>query len=163
MAGSQRGDLFDPANEECVGGYHKPTSSHLEQGCERHFDVAISARIQDLQVHTERARCLLQVSRLRLCTGIGRVDEGGHDSLREISSWSNSSCFGPTSPLNAVTPVTLPPGRLRLATRPNCTGSKLVVKTTGIVVVAALAASADGTPPVAAMTLTPRRTRSAEG
>ena len=39
-------------------------------------------------------------------------------------------------------PVTLPPGRLRLATRPCLTGSAPLAKTIGIVVVAALAASA---------------------
>ena len=40
--------------------------------------------------------------------------------------------------------MTLPPGRLRLATRPSLTGSSPVVKTMGIVVVAALAAGAAG-------------------
>ena len=42
-----------------------------------------------------------------------------------------------------LTPVTLPPGRLRLATRPSLTGSLPVAKTIGIVVVAALAAIAE--------------------
>jgi hypothetical protein len=46
-------------------------------------------------------------------------------------------------------PVTLPPGRLKLATRPASTGSPPAVKTIGIVVVAALAADAEtGPPPV---------------
>src|ERR1700736_6625785 len=56
------------------------------------------------------------------------------------------------------TPVTLPPGRLRLATRPSLTGSAPVMKRIGIVDVAALAASTDGSPPVAAITDTCRRT-----
>jgi hypothetical protein len=43
-----------------------------------------------------------------------------------------------------------PPGRLRLATRPALTASSPVVKTTGIVVVTALAARAETVPPVAA-------------
>ena len=38
--------------------------------------------------------------------------------------------------------MTLPPGRLRLATRPSLTGSPPIVKTIGMVAVAALAASA---------------------
>ena len=42
-----------------------------------------------------------------------------------------------------LTPVTLAPGRLRLATRPMPTGSPPVVKTIGIVLVAALAANAE--------------------
>ena len=49
--------------------------------------------------------------------------------------------FGATSTLNCVTPVTLPPGRLRLGTRPSWTGSPPVSKTIGIVVVAAFAAA----------------------
>ena len=56
-----------------------------------------------------------------------------------ISSRASSSRFAPTSTFNWVTPVTLPPGRLRLPTRPRWTGSLLVVKTMEIVLVAALA------------------------
>ena len=43
-----------------------------------------------------------------------------------------------------LTPVALPPGWLKLATRPKVTGSPPVVKTIGIVGVAALAARGDG-------------------
>ena len=56
------------------------------------------------------------------------------------SSCSTSSRFGATSTPNWVTPVTLPPGRLRLATSPIWTGSLPVSNTIGIVVVAAFAA-----------------------
>ena len=49
--------------------------------------------------------------------------------------------------------MTLPPGRLRLATRPSWTGSPPVSKTIGMVVVAAFAASAAGVL-VAAITAT---------
>src|SRR5215470_12550934 len=63
------------------------------------------------------------------------------------SSCSISSCFCPSSRKNMLTPVTLPPGRLRLATRPAPTGSPPLLKTIGIVCVAALAASAAGSPP----------------
>ena len=59
------------------------------------------------------------------------------------TSWRNSSSrFAPNTPAKKTTPVTLPPGRLRLATRPSLTGSLPVAKTIGTVVVAALAASA---------------------
>jgi hypothetical protein len=57
------------------------------------------------------------------------------------ASCSSSSRFGPSSTFKAVMPVRLPPGRLRLATRPDWTGSALVEKTIGIVAVAALAAN----------------------
>jgi hypothetical protein len=72
-----------------------------------------------------------------------------------ISSRTSSSRFGPISTFNWVAPVTLPPGRLKLATRPTSTGLVAVVKTVGTVVVAALAASAAGVV-VAASTATGR-------
>ncbi len=60
------------------------------------------------------------------------------------TSWrSSSSRFAPNTPPKKLTPVTLPPGRLRLATRPFVTGSPPLPNTIGIVVVAALAARAD--------------------
>jgi hypothetical protein len=60
-----------------------------------------------------------------------------------------------------VTPVTLPPRLLRLATRPSSTGLPPPVNTIGIVVVAALAASLTLHPPVAAIAATRRPTNSA--
>src|SRR5262249_50030213 len=55
----------------------------------------------------------------------------------------NSSSRLPASSLrNRVTPVALPPGRLRLATRPISTGSPPLRKTIGMVEVATLAAYA---------------------
>jgi hypothetical protein len=59
-----------------------------------------------------------------------------------------------------VTPVTLPPGRLRLATSPTSTGSAPVPKTIGISPVAALAASAEAVPPAVTRTATRSRTNS---
>src|SRR5262249_36565931 len=46
--------------------------------------------------------------------------------------------------VNMLTPVALPPGRLKLATRPYWTGSDPLVNTMGIVAVAAFAAEAGG-------------------
>ncbi len=58
-------------------------------------------------------------------------------------------------------PVTFPPGRARLATSPDATGSLPLVKTIGIVCVAAMAARTTGAPPVATITATRFATRSA--
>jgi hypothetical protein len=52
---------------------------------------------------------------------------------------SNSNRLLPSSPVIKTTPVTLPPGRAKLVTRPSLTGSLPVVKTIGIVAVAAMA------------------------
>ena len=58
-----------------------------------------------------------------------------------------------------VTPVTLPPGRFILATRPALTGSIPMRNRTGNVVVAALAARADIMPPLATINAGRRLTR----
>src|SRR5262245_17186935 len=64
------------------------------------------------------------------------------------NSQSNSNRFAASAVTRKDTPVTLPPGRLRLETRPSSTGSAPVANTIGIVAVAALAASAAGGPNV---------------
>ena len=66
----------------------------------------------------------------------------------------HSSRFATSREVNMLTSVTLLPGRLRLATSPTSTGSLPVMKTIGIVAVAALAANAGGLPPVAKITAT---------
>ena len=50
----------------------------------------------------------------------------------------------PSNEVYSHTPVTLPPGRFRLSTRPSLTGSLLHVNTMGIVDVADLAANGGG-------------------
>jgi hypothetical protein len=75
--------------------------------------------------------------------------------------FSISSRFGPSIVPNPVTPVILPPGRFKLATSPKATGSTPTKKTIGMVLLAAFAASAVGTPFIAAMTATLRATNSA--
>src|SRR6516165_4965932 len=56
------------------------------------------------------------------------------------NSCNSASPLAPSSPANALKPVRLPPGRLRLATSPNCTGSLAIPNTIGMLVVAALTA-----------------------
>jgi MFS family permease len=76
-------------------------------------------------------------------------------------SLCNSSRFSVSSEAKKVAPVTLPPGRLRLVTRPATTGSATTAKTIGMVAVAAFAASTAGVPLIAPITATLRRTSSA--
>jgi hypothetical protein len=61
------------------------------------------------------------------------------------SSRNRPSCFAPSSAWKECTPVALPPGRARPATRPSLTGSPAALNTIGTVAVAALAATAAGT------------------
>jgi hypothetical protein len=76
------------------------------------------------------------------------------------NSRSNCNSFGPSSTVKLAMPVRFAPGLLRLATRPNATGSPPETKTIGMVAVAAFAAKAAVVLP-AAITATRRRTRSA--
>ena len=64
------------------------------------------------------------------------TEEGAKVVAAGINSCASSSRFGPISTFSWLTPVMLPPGRLKFETRPNCTGSLAVVKTRGIVSVA---------------------------
>src|SRR5262245_19820044 len=70
------------------------------------------------------------------------------------SSRNNSRRFAPSGPLIVVTPVALKPGRLRLATRPDLTGSEDVWKTIGILLVAPFATRAGTSPPATKITAT---------
>jgi len=79
-----------------------------------------------------------------------------------ISSRAKSSRLVTKAVPKKLTPVMLPPGRLRLGTNPGAIGSPPIANTIGMLVVAAFAASAAGVPPIAAITATFRRTRSAD-
>ena len=76
------------------------------------------------------------------------------------SSRSSSTRFAATAVCSIPMPVAFFPGWLRDATRPIATGSLPMLKTIGIVCVAALAASAEEEPLGIAITETRRRTRS---
>jgi hypothetical protein len=43
-------ELFQPATEEWIGADHERASLQLDQGCENRVEVAISARIQDMEL-----------------------------------------------------------------------------------------------------------------
>src|SRR5947209_671479 len=80
----------------------------------------------------------------------------------EGTSWRSSPILlGTTAALSDETPVTLPPGWLKLATRPPAIGSAPVSKTIGMEEVAAFAARAAARLPGAAITATFRATSSA--
>ena len=91
---------------------------------------------------------------------LARVAEAAVTAALGITSRSNCNRFGTRSTFKVAMPVRLPPGRLRLATRPIATGSVPTEKTMGMVVVAAFAARV-AERPLVIITATRRRTRSA--
>src|SRR5262249_58076798 len=139
--------------KEGIVADQKAACSELVQGCKDRIEVALRARMQDMELEPEGAR--------RVCSSVDCVSAAGVSGLTSAarmfvvgtSSCSSSSRFDPNSTPNTVTPVRLPPGRLRLVTSPTSTGSNPMIKTIGIVVVAAFAAGAEGLP-IAAITVT---------
>ena len=123
--------------------------------------LVLALRILSLQSHGASSR--FHVSQRGLC--IRRVvwihehsrASGAGDKLAHESR----SRFAVNSPTAKLTPVRLPPGRARLATRPSLVGSSPTTKTMGVVVLAAFAANAAVAPPFVAITATRRRTSSA--
>ena len=77
-----------------------------------------------------------------------------------MASCSSPIRFPSSSNVKMLTPVRLPPGRLRLSTSPIVAGSPPTENTMGTVAVAAFAAKAEGSPPVAISTSIPRLNRS---
>ena len=147
MADRQCGQLFVVGKEEWIGHDHEPTGSQFNQGCECSLDLACAACMEDMELQPEGARRCLHGSRRRLSnTGIGRVDEQGHVRRAGHHLMQHLEQLRPTSTFKLVTPVTLLPGRFRLATSPTLTGSVAAEKTIGSVVVSAFAASADEDP-----------------
>ena len=65
----QCGELFAPAVEEWIAADHEPACPQLGQGCEDGIEVALGARMQDMELQPERARRRLQVSRYGLGDG----------------------------------------------------------------------------------------------
>src|SRR5215467_4552148 len=92
-------------------------------------------------------RRILQVLQLCLERGLIRIEQHCDQSEVGTRSRSKPSRFAPRRSIRTTMPVTLPPGLLKLATKPIFIGSSPLVKTIGIADVAAFTASAVGGPP----------------
>ena len=155
MAQGEGGKLFALAREQSFAADHEPARTQLAQCFEDRIEVTGGARVQDMELQSERARRRLQVfAWVSASTGLAGLTSSAMTVAVGTTSRSSSSCFGPNSKVKTVTPVRLPPGRFKLATSPAATGSVAVTNTTGMAVVAALAASVAGVLPGAAMTVT---------
>jgi len=145
VADRQRSKLIDMPREEGIAADHKPACSQLDQLCKDRIEVTFGAGAEDMKFQPESLGRRQGHTRLELGKkGLAGLMRSAMTRAEGSNSCSNSSRFGNTSSPNWVTPVTLPPGRLRLATKPSLTGSAAVSKIIGTVVVAAFAASAAG-------------------
>src|SRR5215471_9707272 len=123
-------------------------------------DIVRALQRERRSLEVERASCSLGRFRFQhrpRTAGIGNDRERRNPG----ANWRRNSISLPgVSADCADMPVTLPPGRLKLSTKPEPTGSELAANTIGIVVVACFAASTGADPDVA-MTSTPSLTNSA--
>jgi hypothetical protein len=106
------------------------------------------------QLQLRRLRFLHESTIKSRIGGIVRIPKRGDLGGFGISSFTKSRRFDATSPPSVVDPVTFPPGRARLATSPFSTGAPTATMTTGIVVVARLAATVAGVDAAVTMTST---------
>src|SRR5262245_59806244 len=142
VAVCERGELIAPSGHEWIGDDDKCVGPPLGEGGEGRGDFGCGTGIDNVQLLPD-VRAASSSSRNRSATSGNLV----FTSAATVIAWGTSSCSNPSrfassSLTKKKTPVTLPPGRLRLATRPSFTGSVPLPKTIGIVVVAALAATA---------------------
>jgi len=86
-------------------------------GRKRLIDLIFGADADNEQRLSDNLRCRLQLVDLKRRQGVIRVRHEGVSGLGN-SSRKSPKRFGPSSAVNRLTPVALPPGRLKLATRP---------------------------------------------
>src|SRR6516162_5274841 len=156
MACRQRNQLITPTREKRISGDDQRLEPLLGEAREGSVDLPFGARVHDTKLQAEGLRCRLHVVRLARGIRIGWVDQSPTAVMPGTSSRNKPSRFAASTLLRKVTPVTLPPGRLRLGMSPALTGSLPIAKTIGIVVVAALAGRADMVPGIGPTPVTGR-------
>ena len=133
-------DLIAPVEVERIGRDDERRGPLLHEGGEGRVDFVRRSGIDNDDPPAEHARRFLHVRQLRPGIRIARIDEHRNDTGAGNEFVQQRQPLRRISALNQLIPVALPPGRLRLVTRPIFTGSPPMLKTIGIVAVAALAA-----------------------
>ena len=123
MSYHQCGELFVLREEENIADNHQPLCLRLAQRHKDRVEFFFSADIQDVKLHAGRAGGCLRLFNRVSAAGLVGLTSRAMILAVGTASRNSSKSLGPTSALKLVTPVTLPPGRFRLATRPIWTGS----------------------------------------
>src|SRR4029077_17501448 len=77
-ADRQRGQLFAPTIEQCIGADHEPPGSKLDQRREVHTEILVAAGMTNVELNPQCVGRCLEISRQSLGkNGISRVDERG--------------------------------------------------------------------------------------
>ena len=128
----------------------------LGKRCERAIEIGRGSGLDDIENPAVGARRASISATLGAEFGLSGFTSSPTVTASGTSLRNRSRRFPNSSLLITVTPVMFPPGRLRLSTRPNSTGSEPNPKTIGMVAVAALAANGARTEPIATITATRR-------
>src|SRR6476660_6768186 len=74
---------FGPASEERITANHEPAHSQLDELCEDAIEFPFGACIQNMELQSEgTSRCLQHLCVALGKSGMGWVDEQGHDARR---------------------------------------------------------------------------------
>ena len=80
MAIADFGGSVNGKKIELISADHQGPCAKLNQGCKDHLEVTLGARVENMQLHPERTRRFLKVSRLGLGnSGICRIEEQRQD------------------------------------------------------------------------------------
>jgi hypothetical protein len=140
----QRGELNATVVEQRAGTYQQRINRLLGKPRKGRINVTAGGGLEDFDLLPDGQGRSLNVRDKGLCEGEDGIDQhaNAHGSRLQLMQQSKFLC--PKLSNDKRDTVTLPPGRLRLATRPSLTGSPPLAKTIGIVVVAALATIDEG-------------------
>src|SRR5262249_23538123 len=129
MACREMNQLDTPAIEEGVDTDQKSIGPFTRKRCESFVDLADCAGVDDLNLQPDSASCGFQVSQRRVDNRwMSGLTSTATRLAAGTSSRRSSNRFAVNSPVKKLTPVRLPPGRARLATRPSLTGSSATTK-----------------------------------
>ena len=139
-----------------VGADNERAGAQLDKGCEGRVEIALGAGMQNMELQPEGARRRLRASRESgsAIAGFAGLTRGARWWPMGSSSCSNSSRFAATSRFRARHAGDVAARPVEAGDKAKLTGSAAGPKTIGIVVVAALAASAEAVPPAATITAT---------
>src|SRR5215471_6838343 len=140
MTRGERRQLPAPVVEQNTATDKQRTGARLNDGCKCSIDFAFGLRVQDQELTPEFARSRRHLFFFHFesrSPGIAQPSNGGwwrHQLMQQRQAlWRRGADA-------KLTPVILPPGRLRLLTRPVAIGSPPLTNTIGMVEVAARAA-----------------------
>ena len=102
---------------------HERAGAHRAQFCKYWLKILFTGGVKKVKLYSEFFSSRLHLFREGLSVRSAGLISKPAIFAAGTTSCSNSNCFAPSSTCNKLTPVRLPPGRLRLVTNLRATGS----------------------------------------